>query len=274
MHAQKTGPLSLHTEISASHTKTHPKHFHSLFCLCNLLHSRRNTQPLPFICIPLSYHPVRSRRWFFGRSCRAHRSQPPATLCPSPPSLHTPTHTPSRPAAPLLLPQLINYSDFCQDTCMRAHTEPHIHTYSIHTHIHTHTQRESADAEGRAVGAWAALSSGLIGRRHQIRLLQCEAMPPFFKPPLIIQITPQCNRYGVQDVLTLLKEREGRRKSEQGRTGDICQMCVTGEGFLCCQSLEAIQTSKCNKYFEIWLLEKSTPANFSLYENKARRMAH
>lgn len=67
------------------------------------------------------------------------------------PHLYSLPRTPTRPAELLLLPLLINYSGFCQDTCMRAHTNPHIRTYSIHTHT---TQREeSADAQGRAVGA-------------------------------------------------------------------------------------------------------------------------
>ena len=39
-------------------------------------------------------------------------------------------------------------------------------------------------------------------------------------PPLIIQITPQCNRYTVQDVLTLLQEwEEQERSSERDKTG-------------------------------------------------------
>lgn len=43
---------------------------------------------LPLSFPPLAYHPVRSRRWFFGRSCTAHCSQASAPVCFSPPSLH------------------------------------------------------------------------------------------------------------------------------------------------------------------------------------------
>lgn len=52
------------------------------------------------------------------------------------PHLYSLPHTPTRPAELLLLSLLINYSGFCQDTCMRAHTDPHSRTYSIHTHTH------------------------------------------------------------------------------------------------------------------------------------------
>lgn len=56
-----------------------------------------------------------------------------------------------------------------------------------------------------------------------MRLGYCSMEPCLlFHPPLIIQITLQCNRYGVQDVRTLLKERAGRGgSSEQGKTGDV-----------------------------------------------------
>lgn len=73
---------------------------------------------------------------------------------------------------------------------------------------------------------------------EEIKLLQYGCL--LFHPPLIIQITLQCNRYSVQDVLTLLWERAGRRRRRKP------------EDFLCCQSLKAIQTSKCDNY----LLEK------------------
>lgn len=96
IRAQKTSQLSLHTQKSAS---LKPKHIPSIFIACAVSAScstQEKTPPPPtllFICFPLSYHLFRSRRWFFGRSCRAHRSQAPASLYSSPPSLHTPTHT-------------------------------------------------------------------------------------------------------------------------------------------------------------------------------------
>lgn len=53
-------------------------------------------------------------------------------------------------------------------------------------------------------------------------------------PPLIIRIILQCNRYSVQDVLTLLKKRAGRRrKSGQGKTGEVPGVGGGGE-LLCC----------------------------------------
>lgn len=45
---------------------------------------------LPLSSSPLPYHPVRSRRWFFGCSCTAHCSQASALVRFSPPSLHRP----------------------------------------------------------------------------------------------------------------------------------------------------------------------------------------
>lgn len=122
-------------------------------------HSASRSAPPP----PPSYHPVRSRRWFFGRSCRAHRSQASATLCPSPPSLLTPTHTdPSgRAFAPFPAHQL--FSLLPGHMHARAHRPSQSHIQ--HSHTHTHTGK-SADAKGRAVGAWAALTSGQIRRRR------------------------------------------------------------------------------------------------------------
>lgn len=67
------------------------------------------------------------------------------------PHLYTLPHTPSRPAALSLLPLLINYSGFCQDTCMRMHTNPCMR-HIVYTHTQTERE-ESADAEGRAAGA-------------------------------------------------------------------------------------------------------------------------
>lgn len=93
------------------------------------------------------------------------------------PHLYTLPHTPSRPAALSLLPQLINYSAFCQDTCMRVHSNP---PTGRTVYTHTHAQIKVLMQRFRAVGAWAALSSGRTRRRHQIGLLQNGALPPFF----------------------------------------------------------------------------------------------
>lgn len=150
--------IHTHKSISATH-KIQPNQ-----CILIFLHPAPNTPPpTP------SYHPVRSRRWFFGRSCTAHCSQASATLCPSPPSLHTLSHTTVLSGSVLCLPLLINYSDICQDTYMHTHTDPHTLTDT----------EESADAQGWAAGAWAELSSGWVRRWHQIRILQYGAILPF-----------------------------------------------------------------------------------------------
>lgn len=74
--------IHTHKSISATHK------IQANQCILIFLHPEPSTPPpTP------SYHPVRSRRWFFGRSCTAHCSQASATLCPSPPSLHTLSHT-------------------------------------------------------------------------------------------------------------------------------------------------------------------------------------
>lgn len=59
------------------------------------------------------------------------------------PHHYTLPHTLSRPVALSLLPLLINYSCFCQDTWMRAQTNPHVRTYSIQTHTRSRTQRQT-----------------------------------------------------------------------------------------------------------------------------------
>lgn len=65
---------SLHADRKGTTHQIHCKYFTMLFLHLAIHH------PLSFP--PLPYHPVRSRRWFFGRSYTAHCSQA------SPPSLH------------------------------------------------------------------------------------------------------------------------------------------------------------------------------------------
>lgn len=103
----------------------------------------QETHPPPPPPPPLhlfSYHPVRSRRWFFGRSCRSRRSRASATLHPSPPSLHTPTHTVPSSSAFTPSPCSSIIQAFARThACARTPT-PHIRTYSIDRHTHTHTE--------------------------------------------------------------------------------------------------------------------------------------
>lgn len=126
MHAPGDKTCSPRTQQNRHHTQNTFQTFHSRCYFCTLLH----THPLHFTP---SYHPVRSRRWFFGRSCRAHCSQASATLYPSPPSLLTPTHTdPSgRAFTPSLAHQLFRLLPGHMHA--RAHQPSYSHIQYSHT---------------------------------------------------------------------------------------------------------------------------------------------
>ena len=100
------------------------------------------------------------------------------------------------------------------------HARSLIHTYkNKHTHTHKDTERERERKVLRQrVVQCCSMSSPVEEKGGGIRLGYCrvkQCLPFFFGPPLIIQITLQCNRYGVQDVLPLFRERAGQmRKSK------------------------------------------------------------
>lgn len=214
-----------HSKIGITH-KIHSKHFTVAVISAPCSAHTPST-------LPPSYHPVRSRRWFFGRSCRAHCSQASATLYPSPPSLLTPTHTdPSgRAFTPSLAHQLFRLLPGHMHA--RAHQPSYSHIQYSHTH---HTERGKCWCTGSCCWSMSSPLQWSNKEEEEIKLLQYGCL--LFHPPLIIQITLQCNRYSVQDVLTLLGERAGRRRRRKP------------EDFLCCQSLKAIQTSKCDNYLQ------------------------
>lgn len=147
IHAKKNKTaVPAHRKISIARIM-HPQHFHCLCRYCILLHTRRNTPPSSSSVSPCLTIQSEAGGDFLGVVAEPIVARLLPHCIPLP-HLYTLPHTPSRPAALLLLPLLINYSGFCQDTCMRAHTDPHIRTYSAHTET-----EKSADAEGRAVGA-------------------------------------------------------------------------------------------------------------------------
>lgn len=130
------------------HAQMHSKHFPMI--------SLHLAPHLPLSSSASPYHPVRSRRWFFGCSCTAHCSQASAPVCSSPPSLHRPVRRClySFPCSSIIQAFARTHA------CMRAHVK-----------TLTYTHRKSADAQGRAAGARAALFSAGIRRRLQIRLM-------------------------------------------------------------------------------------------------------
>lgn len=115
MH-RKTQLCSLHVERNST-----PHQMHAKYLTMILLHLAPH---LPLSSSPLPYHPVRSRRWFFGCSCTAHCSQAFAPVCSSPPSLHRPVRRRlySFPCSSII-------QGFARThACMRAHNNPCIHT--------------------------------------------------------------------------------------------------------------------------------------------------
>lgn len=127
------------------------------------------------------------------------------------PHVYTLLHTVSRPAEIPLLPLLINYSRFCQDTCMRAHSNLHIRTYNKHTH----TNREKCWRRGSCWG-WTALSSGQIRSRHHI-----------------IPSRLDCSVTGTVSGCASPAQGEGGRKEVRAGQNWRCTRCQR-EVFLCC----------------------------------------
>lgn len=178
-------------KICITHTKTHSEHFHSLCRLCILHHTRRNTIP-PSSSSVSPYLTIQSEA---GGDFLGVVAEPIVARllphCVPLPHLYTLPHTTSCPAALSLLPLLINYSAFCQDTCMRLHTNPQMRAYSINTH----TQRQRKVLMRRVVLVEHEQPSPVVGWGGDIRLGYCRMEPCLlFYLPLIIQITLQCNR--------------------------------------------------------------------------------
>lgn len=115
MH-RKTQLCSLRVERNSTPHQMHAKYLTKILL--------RLAPHLPLSTSPLPYHPVRSRRWFFGCSCTAHCSQASAPVRFSPPSLHRPVRQRlySSPCSSII-------QGFCQDTCMHARAQQPLHTH-------------------------------------------------------------------------------------------------------------------------------------------------
>lgn len=189
---RKTRLLSLRSWKSVEHIKC-ITHIRTASAVSPSL-STHNKHP------PLSYHLVRNRRWFFGRSCRAHRSQAAASLYSSPPSLHTPTHTvPSGSAfTPSTAHQLFRLLPGHMHARARRPSE-----FARTVHKHTNTLGERKVLRQRVVPLQREQPSPMVGWEGDIRLGYCRTEPCLlFHPPLIIKITLHRDRYAVQDVQT------------------------------------------------------------------------
>lgn len=138
IHAQKTRLLCLHTEKSALRTKYIPSIFTAPAVSASCSTAEETHIPPLHLFPPSLTMESEAGGDFLGVVAKPIVARL-LTHCIPLPHLYTLPHTLSRPAALLLLPLLINYSGFCQDTCMRAHTDPHIRTYSA---VYTHTRRQ------------------------------------------------------------------------------------------------------------------------------------